>query len=296
MKQQTVVPLIGSERARTLAEAASRVSDSESWKLFAQSMTAAHAWARMQKDFYALRRELLHAEIEALCKIAGLDSQKGIPKDVRDAAAYFAGLSTAEITRLVDESLFGISRAVGIAKRQLAVAGRRERGEELARWSWADSYHAKEAAEDSLGDAIRQAVDLAAKCGNPTTIGEIARGALDRANMDIADAALYEGALYVCRQAIIDSSVEWTRGTGLPRLLTVQLADGDMIRVPVETATVRHLRNMLAYRKEHLRGYIEAVERLQSLVDSLTDVDDDEQLHDAMAGRQVYARDESEVA
>jgi hypothetical protein len=180
---------------------------------------------------------------------------------------------------------------VGVARTLLKRQRIRDEGNRLAEtgdWNRGATWNLLDA-KQGLARAIREAIDLTSAAGAPISVSELARNALSSTELDVSDPALYQGALDVCRRAIRESSVDWLPGVGLPRLLTVQLSDGDFIRVPVETASVRNLRNMYEHRLQQLREHEEAVQRLAKIVQITADCDDDEMLRDALQDVQHVA-------
>jgi hypothetical protein len=118
----------------------------------------------------------------------------------------------------------------------------------------------------SFSGALGALVNAYTSNGVQFTVAEIAEEIIAEASLpdeSVADEAIRRGVYEVARLAVMKSPPSVLRGTTIPRLITVRTEDGKYVRIPVQNATVGHLSDMIAMRREQLAQDQAALQKLE---------------------------------
>lgn len=238
---------------------------------------AVKAWAKVHGKTKDMRLDLLRLEVEALVRLVELDGLDTLTPAERKAARHLASLTSDERDELITRrGTFTTASGMCAAmwreehlERQLDLS--RRRGREFAsspgRSAEYDPEEGRDAAH-SIANVLGGLLDVYTNEGQPFTTSEIADHIISEAAQGDAveeDAALLQGVREVVREAIRKAPALSIDGTVLPRLVTARTDEGQHVRVPVEFATMAHLADMIAMRREQLEQDRKALERLQAI-------------------------------
>lgn len=248
---------------------------------------AMRAWLKVHGMASKYRLELLRVEVDALVRVVQLGGLDQIPKRDRAAARYLADLSSDDRERLLQNS-GAATTAVGMVQTIWRIADierqaneERERGRRYAR----SPEPPKLRTEDDLdvarwhvagiGAALGDMIETFTKVGMPFSVSDFAESVIERAgsSREISDDPdLMAGVRDVVREAIRRQPVLEFEDYRIPRFVTTRLGEGQYVRVPTENATVAHLLDGIAMRREQIDQDMAALQGLESFAKKLMDL------------------------
>lgn len=243
---------------------------------------AVKAWAKVHGHVRDVRMDLLKVEVEALVRIVQLGGVDTLPSKDRRAAEWLAQMTADERASLIAKSgsattATGMCRSVWnedeLAQRRTAM---REAGIALAdlpdRMTEGELRDARTRVAD-VAAVLNDLIDQYGSDSEEFTTEDMADALIEEAAIGdhASDPTLRQGVSEVCRRAIRRAPVFQVGDTILPRFITARTSEGH-IRIPVESAQVAHLADMIAMRREQLHQDRLALERLELVASRLRDI------------------------
>lgn len=233
---------------------------------------AAKAWAKVHGQVQKIRLDLLRIEVAALVRVIELGGEDLLRLPDRRAAVWLAGLSEAERDELVRDcgqatTAAGMCRAVWADREQRETFDfDRRRG-----MAWASNPPppptAPTVTPEAVTKAVRSILNNYIATGEQFTVNDLAEELLSELNEDVPD-GFRDGIKEICNKVISGENGPFVSGIDIPQIITVRVGSG-FARIPTSNATVGHLVDMLAFRREQLAAFEASVDRLQRFVDKV---------------------------
>lgn len=238
---------------------------------------ALKAWAKVHGKTKEMRLDLLRIEVEAIVRIVELGGITTLPAVDRKAAQWLADMTPLDRAKFVNDSgsattARGMCQAVW---REHEVKEMRHQKYNIGKKLAEEPQPPKVFDEDGIVAARERATSIAGSLANITdryikngaefTIDELAEELIDEAGLPeefAEDETIQQGVRDVCRRAVQNSPPLSINGTAIPRLIMARNGK-KFVRIPVMNATVAHLDDMIAMRREQIEQDKAALQRLE---------------------------------
>lgn len=253
--------------------------------------TALNKWFKTHERAAEAHRNLLRIDAEALARICELGGADELNPSERAAAKFYASMTDEEREAFVDRWAEK-SSAITAYRAQRAedcAEAAYERGLEEGRVAANGLLPSKYDSDPFSGPYVgpRQPVDYArsisqaledelserTSAGVPFSVEELAESVLCASGTSdgtVHDRAVRDGLRRVFGEAVRRHALTLLDGTRIPRFITARVGGDHYVRVPVENASMGHLRDAIEIREEQVRNDEAALETLRSFHDRLT--------------------------